>query len=346
MKILMPYVDVAGNDISNKKVSGGTELFSRLIKANFDVVLVDIPWTTDRKQNEHYRNLIKQEYLRNNCDVVLSNNFKSVCFYAIRDLGFPIMHITHTNYGLAKANHIINDVESCGHSIFGVSQYNIDYHQNKSRRLGIPEINYSGFLAPAYCSYDLPIDNNPTNNVVTVGRANTYKAPFSICKKLTGTKYNPTVITGVGVDEDSIEYYEKNKHQPHYTGLDHSDVMQHLRSAVCSVITCTKETFGIAALESLSVGTPVLIRTSETGEHASTEIAASCNHYVTYDVNSKTDEMLEKIDQLSKSDRAEIKQMTQEKHSQIKWVRSYSNAFDMTIEKYKKHSKAGLDQFF
>lgn len=347
MKILMPYVDISGGDISNKKISGGTELFSRLICDNFDVVVFPIPWTTDNKQNKQYQNSLIKTFYDEKCDLVLSNNFKSVCFYALRDLGIPIMHITHTNYGLANSNQIIAAVESHGHSIFGVSQFNIDYHQNKSKRLSIPELNYSGFLRPAYCSYDLPVETNPTDNVITIGRANTYKAPFIIYKALKESKYKPLVITSLGVDHDSVTYYERHKDKHHLIDLPHDQVIDHLRKSACSIITCTNETFGITALESLSVGTPVLIRTNDKGRHASEEIAATESHYRCFKTDADRAEIEQKLDELVKLDRTEIKEMTQEKHSKQKWVSEFSRAFDMTIEKYKKHkSKSDLNQFF
>jgi glycosyltransferase involved in cell wall biosynthesis len=349
MKVLMPYIDIGGGGISDPKINGGTELFSRLVNNNFDVEVVNIPWTTTRNENPKYVNTIRAIAEDKKCDIILSNNIKSVCLKLIQDIGIPIMHITHTNYGLMKAPELLRNFTNFGHSIYGVSDSNIAYMSRLSKRLHEPEVEYSGTIAPAYCSYDLEVNKTPTNNIVTVGRSNSYKGPFTLIDKIRGGKYNPIVITSRGVDEDSVEYYDKNKQKPHILDLNHNEVMNHLQNASASMITCTKETFGIAALESLSVGTPVLIKCDKSGTHASAEIAADSSHYCLFPATEKSDTILTYVDKLVKVDRNEIKQMTQEKHSKKNWVNNLSNAFDTTVEKYKKTGQkvnSSLEEFF
>lgn len=346
MKILMPYVDIAGNDITSNVISGGTELFSRLVYKNFDVIVFPVKWETSIDENKKIVNQIKTVIENEKPDVILSNNIKSACFRSLRNLGVPMMHITHTNYGIITSNQMLSEAIECGHSIFGVSQSNVNWLCQKSIRLHEPELKYSGIISPAYCMYDLPVQLSPKNNVVTVGRANSYKAPFSIHARFEKSQFNPVVITSLGVDQDSIEYYEKNKHKTHFLNLNHGEIMSHLQNAVASVITCSKETFGITALESLSVGTPILIRPPKVGTHASAEIAASRDHYQLFTGS----DIFEQLDKLLKVDRNEIKEMTQEKHSQKNWVKTLSNAFDKTIENYKKQAKvsynSSLTDFF
>ena len=344
MKILMPYIDVSGCKITDPKVGGGTEAFSRLIYQNFDVEVVDIPWNTSLQENKQYVQRITQIAHDTKCDLVLSNNIKSPCLYGIRDIGIPIMHITHTNYGLLTANELLAKMETLGHSIYGVSQFNMDYMHKKSDRLRIPRVNYSGTVRPAYARYDLEVETNPESKVVSVGRANSYKAPFSIHRFFGKSKYVPTVITSVGVDNNSVKYYERNKELPHLLNLSHDQVMEHMRTATASVITCAIETYGIAALESLSVGTPILIKTHEHLTHASTEIPASPDHFRTF----YKEDPVPLIEQLAKTDRLAIKQETLEKHSKENWVRDMSRAFEQTVDKYKKTgtTSGSLEDFF
>lgn len=338
----MPYVDIAGNDITSPVISGGTELFSRLVYKNFDVEVVNVPWTTTNDQNKQLIAHIREVAHDKKCDVIMSNNIKSVCFRSLRDIGIPMFHITHTNYGLLKANYLLNQVYSYGHSIFGVSQSNIGYMQKMSKRIGEECVPFSGTISPAYCMYDLPV-LEANNDVVTIGRSNSYKLPFIISKKIK-EKYNPVVITSLGVDHDSIDYYERNKHLPHFIDLPHETVIEYLRNAAASVVTCTKETFGITALESLSLGVPVVIRTDKSGIHASSEIAADRSHFKTV----HDEPMVKCIDELVKVDRNAIKQATQEKHSLHNWKRKIENAADLTIERYKTFGKANgsLEDFF
>lgn len=342
MKILMPYVDIGGGSVTNSTVSGGTELFSRLIVNNFDVVVVNIPWTTTVEENKRYVNQIRNLIEEHNIDLILSNNIKAVCFYALRKLNIPIMHITHTNYGLFEVNKTLATMVDLGHSIFAVSQHNKTYFDTRAERLGQPIVEFGGILSPAYCQYDLPVNTNPQKKLITVGRSNSYKHPFVVHNMTKNTDYVGEVITSVGVDADSIDYYERNKHLPHLLKLPHNKVIEHIADSTALVMTCVRETFGITALEALSVGTPLIIRTDKSDTHASAEIAVDESHRVLIRKNTETKDA---IDKLSKLDRISIKQMTQEKYSKNKWINSYQNAFDFTIETYKKKTKHKLDFF-
>lgn len=337
----MPYVDIGGGSVKNNVVSGGTELFSRLIVNNFDVVVVDIPWTTTVDDNKRYVNQIRSLIEEHKIDLILSNNIKAVCFYGLRKLNTPIMHITHTNYGLFEVNKTLATMAELGHSIFAVSQHNKNYFDNRAKRLNQPMVDFSGIVSPAYCQHDIPVNTNPEKKIITVGRSNSYKHPFIIHNMTKDTDYVGEVITSVGVDEDSIDYYERNKHLPHLLKLPHKEVIQHIADSTALVMTCVRETFGITALEALSVGTPLIIRTDESGTHASAEIAEDKSHRVLIRKNTETKDA---IDKLLKVDRLSIKQMTQEKYSKNKWITSYKNAFDSTVEKYKK--KISNNEFF
>lgn len=333
MKVLMPYVDIGNGSITEQSVSGGTELFSRLIAQNFDTITINIPWNTTPADNKKYvirmRNLIEEHKI----DLVLSNNIKAVCFYGIRNIGIPIMHVTHTNYGLFTANETLAKMIGLGHSVFAVSQYNKTYFDNRAERLEQPIVKFAGIVNPAYCQHDVPVNTNPDKSIITVGRSNSYKHPFVLHKMVKDTGYSAEVITSVGIDHDSIQYYEKNKHLPHKLKLPHEQVIQRITDSAALVITCMNETFGITALEALSVGTPVIIRSDVSGGHASAEIAADPSHRVLIRKNNETKNA---IDVLSKVDRNEIKQLTQLKHSKKQWITNYQNAFDKTIEVYKK----------
>ena len=335
MKILMPYVDIGNNSIDSNVVSGGTELFSRLITQHFDIVVVDIPWTTTVQDNKKYFNQIRNLIEEHKIDLILSNNIKAICFYALRKLNIPILHITHTNYGLFTANETLAKMIQLGHSVYAVSQHNKTYFDSRASRMGQPVVNFSGILTPSYCQYDVPVNTSPQKKLITVGRSNSYKHPFIVHNMVRDTEYTAEIITSVGVDEDSIEYYERNKHLPHIMKLPHNQVIEHIADSTALVMTCTKETFGITALEALSVGTPLIIRTDSTGTHASAEIAVDESHRV---LIRKSEETQSAIDKLVSLDRFSIKQMTQEKYGKDKWVTAYANVFDRTIEQYKNNS--------
>jgi glycosyltransferase involved in cell wall biosynthesis len=332
----MPYVDIGNNTISANVVSGGTELFSRLVARNFDTTVVTIPWQTTVHDNKQYIQQIRELIEEHNIDLILSNNIKAVCLYALRSIGTPILHITHTNYGLFTANETLASMVDRGHSMFAVSRYNKAYFDDRSDRLNQPKVNFAGILPPAYCQYDLPVNTQPNKRIITVGRSNSYKHPFTVHSMVKKTGYAAKVITSVGADRDSIEYYERNKHLPHELKLPHEEVMQMVTDSAASVITCTKETFGITALESLSVGTPIIIRADVTGNHASAEIATDDSQFVMIRKNTETRSALDKLERV---DRVAIKQMTQDRYNQRQWVKTFENAFDKTIDVYTKHTQ-------
>jgi glycosyltransferase involved in cell wall biosynthesis len=332
MKILVPYIDIGNSSITSNVVSGGTELFSRLIDENFETVVVNIPWDTTRQDNKKYLTIIRNAIEEHGVDLILSNNIKAICFYALRKLNTPILHLTHTNYGLFTANETLATMVDRGHSVYAVSGYNKDYFDKRAVRMNQPVVKFSGILTPAYCRHDLPVNTNPQKKLITVGRSNSYKHPFILHNMARKTGYTAEVVTTVGVDADSIDYYERNKHLPHLLRLPHSEVIQHISDSTALVMTCLNETFGITALEALSVGTPLIIRADVDGTHASAEIAVDESHRVLIRKNSETKHA---IDQLERVDRVAIKQMTHERYNRTAWVNQFTNAFDRTIEQYK-----------
>jgi glycosyltransferase involved in cell wall biosynthesis len=345
MKILMPYVDSGGRSITDTKVSGGTELFSRKIVENFDVIPVEIPWKTDNAENKFYKQKIIETAEEHGVDVILSNNIKSLACYAIRDIGIPIMHITHTNYNILTCNEILCTMAANGHSIYSVSESNRNYFQKRATRLKEPAPNILGTIQPSYADTSLPLNTSIDKSVITVGRSTPYKGPFIVYKMCEGTEYKPVVVTSVGAEPESVEYYERNKGKPHHIGLPHGEVMDLVSRSTVSVITCPIETFGIFALESLSLGVPLVIRTDKTGTHASTEIATSPEHYRTIRELSESGKL---FDQLAKVDRKEISESTREKHSKENWKQSIAVALQQTIDRYTEAKKniSTLDEFF
>lgn len=339
MKILMPYVDIGNESITSNVVSGGTELFSRLITENFETVVINIPWNTTRQDNKRYFDTIRNAVEEHKIDLILSNNIKAICFYALRNINTPILHITHTNYGLFTANETLAKMVGKGHSVYAVSDYNKNYFDERSVRLKQPMVQFSGIITPTYCQHDIPVNTNPQKKIITVGRSNSYKHPFVVHNMVKDTGYSAEVITSVGIDHDSIDYYEKNRHLPHLLKLPHNEVIQHIADSTALVMTCTKETFGITALEALSVGTPLIIRADVTGAHASAEIASDESHRVLIRKNSETKSA---IDKLTSVDRFSIKQMTQEKYNKTKWIQNCQNAFDRTVETYKYKTRSLL----
>jgi glycosyltransferase involved in cell wall biosynthesis len=337
MKILMPYVDIGNESITSNVVSGGTELFSRLITENFETIVINIPWNTTRQDNKRYFDIIRNAVEEHKIDLILSNNIKAICFYALRNINTPILHITHTNYGLFTANETLAKMIGKGHSVYAVSDYNKNYFDERSVRLKQPMVQFSGIITPTYCQHDIPVNTTPQKKIITVGRSNSYKHPFVVHNMVKDTNYTAEVITSVGIDHDSIDYYEKNRHLPHLLKLPHNEVIQHIADSTALVMTCTKETFGITALEALSVGTPLIIRADVTGTHASAEIASDESHRVLIRKNSETKSA---IDKLTSVDRFSIKQMTQEKYNKTKWIQNCQTAFDRTVETYKYKTRS------
>lgn len=341
MRVLMIFYDVLSRPFHHRThVQGGIELFAKSVYDNFDVHVIDASFAfEDRNAKTRYSNKILNYCKEHAIDCILSNQIRSHSMGAIQNLGIPIMHVTHNNYGFMGGAFALQKFQSFGHSLFGVQQYNIDFLHRKCKREDIRLLEFAGTIRPAFVLPNCKLSSDYQNVITSVGRANKVKRPFGLYRYIDQT-YEAQIITSVRQDdvEESV-YYSKNNHHPHLLDLPHTDVLEKIRTQYATAIMCQCETFGIVALEQLQMGVPVLLRIDGHGRHAGTEIAAHANHYGEFCDKISFTEAAKKIQNV---DRKEIQEMTLEKHSFEEWKRTIQNALDKTVETFHRKERIVL----
>lgn len=361
MRILLPYTDSQGRDINDPIVSGGGEIFCRLIQNDigtlneYRVGVENIPYdmkSMSLRDKEQYQNkiMISAEEVSGGIADVIICNFPEAIFTGqiIKNSSIPIMVIVHNRYGMTSLIKRWKELVEYGHSIFMVSQHQYEFYHTKAVKQNIQLPPISGFLNPSYCEENKKI-NDIEYECGTIGRCDQKKNPFLLRKLLKDSGVSNLVITGKpslptsnkvilssSYLKGSMKYYEKNKNETNTLwDLPHKEVIENISKCKTYFSTCTDETWGISALEALSCGNPVILNGDKDSRHASTIIPTNKEHYKLIPNNDK-DALVSAIKSFDKVDRKEIQEMTMEKHSKHNWEVAMCNAIDKTVENFKK----------
>ena len=332
MKILLPFYSLDNQSIETNIHGSGVTKFCQQICQTFDDVEV---LQFDKEKIGDYKKIIKEIKERAvDADIIISNyDQASFCGAHIVDSNTPIMMMSHSNTGVLSILIKFQKLIKYGHSIFLVSPYQKNHFDKMAKRVNRDTIKFSGFISSSYCSGEVPNLIESEYEVGTIGRCDPrYKKPFLLKEMLQDTGIRNLVIANI--EDDKSTYYLKNKNQPDTMwDLPHDEVMKNLAKCKTYFLTFWQETWSITALEALSHGIPI-IANSKNNVHASNVISAKDSHYKNISLNSK-EELIGAIHSFDGIDRKEIQDMTWEKHSHKNWKANFSNAIDMTIEKFK-----------
>jgi glycosyltransferase involved in cell wall biosynthesis len=122
-------------------------------------------------------------------------------------------------------------------------------------------------------------------------------------------------------------------------GLTHDKIMQTIAMSKTFMVTWPNETYGIIALEALSVGTPIIINAKDK-EHASAVIPTASNQFRLVSTKDRkgleTREAIKELSKLRLKDREEIRQLTHFTYSVDSWRKKMYNAFDNVMFRHRR----------
>jgi hypothetical protein len=316
MRIVVPYRDVDGRSIRDPIVSGGIEKFIRNLS--------ELPGVEVFETGLNYQETMREGFpeFAEGADLIVSC-YPRACFnLALSDLvTAPIMWICNHTAGVAPdwmeaAGRMRIHVDR-GNSLWMISEY----QRRLWSRLSGLDLPVEGVVAIDYARPRIPVA--PTYDAVTIGRCDPLKDPF-LLHRVGRDHLTTTVIT----NRARTEYCEENSswRWPQRTlwDLHHDEVVNELAHASAYLSTWSGETFGIAALEALASGVP-LVMVGEDFDHASFHLMASPFHGM---VISRSDDIVAAMRTFRLSNRRQIAERTLEKHSREKWVRQMTDALE------------------
>ena len=345
MKILLPYRIPHDRKIDDYSVpvQGGGEMFYRSIYENFNVETYQIPFDIVNFDFHEKKKIAKNIIERAdeiNADVIISNGSHAIDNGSeIAKSHIPVMSIVHEVFMFPSIISRLNNLHLKGHSVFLVSEWQLERYNDKIRRLQktrteFDYLNISGYINSDYCKHKVDL-LDIEYECGTIGRCNREKRPFLLKQLLKDTDIKNLVITNTPTTKWDNSYYKKHKEYDDVLwDLPHNEVMTNLSKCGSYFSTWDKETYGITALESLSCGVPVILNSFKDGTHASEIIPVSKEHYKVIPKDDK-DALISAIKSFKGIDREEIKEMTWEKHNLDSWKTHFENCIDKTVEKFK-----------
>jgi glycosyltransferase involved in cell wall biosynthesis len=344
MKILLPYQDPHDRPLTHSIVSGGTEMFFKLLNDNFDVEVLQFESKNTLEKKGLYTSKDRQEQQRKiiqkaeecNADVIINNfAWSGFCGTIISESHIPVMNVEHRFYPFLGIINKWNNLVKNGHSLFLVSNFQKKFYDKMTKRAKFELLPFD-LINPSYCKtkpdiLDIEYDCG------TIGRCEKEKNPFKLKHMTKHTDLNTLVITSKSSNEGNSKYYEINKNWNNVIwDKQHDEVIKNISKCKTFFSTWTKETWGITALEALSCGVPIILNCDNNGDHASEIIPAHKSHYKKIPNDDKS-ALIDAINNFD-VDRKEVQEMTLEKHSYDNWKNKIYNSIDKTIKKYKKPS--------
>lgn len=363
MKILLPYSThfrfVETDAATTKKVVlGGVEKFCQDLVDNIEGV-IPVSITKDETENGLTKKVIQDAIAVHNPDMIMFNN----PWWANMMLSFNIPLISFMHEGLVRdirmiaLGPLLKNLNDSGAHIYFMSERQYDYHVGMAKRINGKDFDFGkikGFINPSFLPSNLPYSDDTLYDVVTVGRCDILKNPFLLHQKLEKSDLKSLVMTNDGVyKSDAMNAYVKKNQkwqEPRYTfrGLPHNEVFENLSKSKAYCSTCTAESWGITAMESLGVGLPNIFVTDDSGKHSSEIIAADASHYMKIPrkcSNEEFEEVAKKLIKTMLPKRLEISEMTRHKHSLVNWKLSIDNLINMRYDD-KNKSSCDVMEFF
>lgn len=357
MKVVIPFLMNDENTLDSPKVSGGLERFTQLIYQNFSGEVIPFYYNREDRQKRRVTDDLVRFIHDHNPDLVLSNQDSTTTTTNLQEhVNVPLLWISHTAYGgvfKVPQVHCMHKFMERGGTLAMVSDWQ-HYGMNRLsvREVGKDLVLNGGLINSAFCSGAETVSDNLKYDVVTIGRTDREKDPFMLHRIGQDTSIKTLVLTSAyELIPDQQIYHDENQHwkYPRETlyNLPYLEVMEKLSESKVYFSTCSRETWGITALEAFSRGVPViLLRSSQNFyRHASEDISPGPEFFSI--IEKKNKENFETTyEKLLSVDRKKLSDLTKEKHSKKNWLDRLENLFQVTIDNKKKYDKNSLSVFF
>lgn len=342
MKILVPYFDADNRNIDSPIISGGVEMFIKKLAKYIPEVITPQISLFDKSSPKQLRFRLDTEIQKHNPDLIVSNyNSGTYNKYLTGKYNIPVMWINHMSTGFMSSlgtMPLLHEHQKRGHSVYHVSPYQDQKWNALSKRLLKTPFKADGFVIPSVVEDNvLKIRIGELYDCSTVGRCEgpPDKDPFVLFRRV-GHDFKTLVMS----NPKTNAYYEEWKDHPTALwGLPHEQILSYIASSKTFMVTWPNETYGIIALEALSVGTPIIINAKD-NEHASSIIPTAANQYrMVSTKDRKGQETYKAITELKKlrlKDREEIKQLTHFHYGVDSWRKKMYNEFDTVMFRHKR----------
>jgi glycosyltransferase involved in cell wall biosynthesis len=351
MKILLPFNTKNGVTLEDNVVTGGIEMFSRLMKENIDGVKAVYFNDDDRRSRTVTKKIIEAVHQEQPDVIVSSYDYASTTIRLSEAFPtIPVLWICHMGAGpfskIKETESMNKFMENHFNTVFHVSHHQYNALNMQCQRFNKFSLNpVHGYIQPAFSKGNEEVSEEIEYEAITIGRSEKIKDPFWLHRKFKNkTSVNAAVCTDNNPKEK--EYNDRNilleQTKPTFRALPHEENMKKLARSGLHVSTCNLETWGITVLEALARGVPAVFPTDGTGRHASEEIPASTDHYKLIKKSIKADDLIDVIkyfNKFSHEKRIEISEMTKEKHSAENWISNVTRMLDMTVENKKQIAK-------
>jgi glycosyltransferase involved in cell wall biosynthesis len=311
-----------------------------------EIIIVEI----NPEEKSKYRLMLNRmivEVAKHDPDLIICNYPNgSLNVILERHTTVPVMWINHHTAGFMSSLGTVPKLHEHlgnGNTCWYVSPHQFEDWLKLSIRLKQELPEPTGYIIPTYISRG---SISPTKYwaLSTVGRAEPSpdKDPFLIQRRLKDKKNMSTLVMSNHKDNDYCrEWAEKSTffHNIQWN-LDHSKVMENISASASFMVTWPSETYGIIALEALSVGTPVILN-CRNDRHASEIIPTDPRFFIKVSNKDRSGEataaaikhfMMLETDNFRK----EIRDSTFEKYNVDTWTKMMYNNFDRAIESSKK----------
>ena len=264
MRVLIPYRDVLGRDVTSPITSGGIERFVRhLIHELDDASAVDVT-KLYYGDSEAMKELVATTVRERSIDLVICN-YPHRCLNTSLSKSIPNIPIIWVNHHTAGLHPQAEDIAARMERhvredgrLWMVSEKQADDWIEFGHRFG-HEVRYHGIIPPSMIRSDFRHSGEVRWDVVTVGRCDEVKNPFLAHEVSRRARLRSLVMCGFAAGEYCLKNQDWTGWQ--VTGWNYTDnrVSSELSRSGVFLVTWPDETFGIAALEALAHGLPLVL---------------------------------------------------------------------------------------